>query len=43
MVIIEIAKTEKVAGKGSNMKAHFPCRQILTKERKKHCNGRERD
>lgn len=35
MVIIEIAKTEKVAGNGINTKAQIPCTWSLTKERKK--------
>lgn len=33
-MIIEIAKTEKVAGNGIDMKAQIPCRQDITKERR---------
>lgn len=32
-MITEIAKTEKVAGNGTNMEAQIPGRQGITKER----------
>lgn len=44
-MIIEIAKTEKVAGNGINMEAQIPGRWGITKERKGKfiCNGWEID